>query len=81
MENKLNDKEAYEAMFIYLNNLYERTNSDDLAGYLGSMLLMEDGKPVDSAVWSDWMSAIKEVKNKDKTGTSKIDFILDQRDQ
>jgi len=76
MENKLSNKEAFEAMFFYLNNLYERTNSDDLGGFLGDMLLMEDGEPVDSAVWSDWMAAVKEVRNKDRTAVSKIDFVL-----
>ena len=78
MENKLSNKEAYESMFIYLKNLYDQTNSDDLGGFLGSMLLMEDGKPVDSAVWSEWMRAVKEVKTKKLTDDSKIDFILSE---
>ena len=61
METILTVEEAYKAMYIYLNNLYEMTNSDDLAGFLGSMTLLEDGKPIDSAIWDDWLIAINDV--------------------
>ena len=61
METILTVEEAYKAMYIYLNNLYEMTNSDDLAGFLGSMTLLEDGKPIDSAIWDDWLMAINDV--------------------
>jgi hypothetical protein len=62
MENKiLSSEEAYEAMFNYLENLYFLTNSDDLGGFLGSMTLLPDGKPIDPAIWNDWRAAVQKV--------------------
>ncbi len=61
---KLTKKQAYIAMFYYLENLYNLTHSDDLGGFLGSMVILEDGKPVDSAVWSDWDDAVQKALKK-----------------
>ncbi len=61
-DSSLNEKQAYMAMFFYLEELYNKTKSDDLAGFLGSMVLLKDGKPVDSAVWADWKKAIEKAK-------------------
>jgi len=59
----LTDREAYLAMFYFLEGLYSRTNSDDLASYLGDMdFNKSDGKPMDPAMWEDWMRAIQKVK-------------------
>lgn len=58
--------EAYGAMLKYLQNLYELTKSDDLAGFLGSMELLEDGKPADEAVWHDWINAVNDTLDKSK---------------
>ncbi|WP_221274634.1 hypothetical protein [Thaumasiovibrio subtropicus] len=44
-----------------MDKLYTLTNSDDLAGFLGSMSLLDDGMPADSAVWSDWLEAIEKA--------------------
>ena len=69
MQNKslLSVEEAYQAMFNYLENLYLLTNSDDLGGFLGSMALLPDGKPVDSAVWQDWLKSVETIEmNRDK---------------
>lgn len=60
---KITIEEAYKAMYIYLENLYKVTGSDDLAGFLGSMSLLSDGKPVDSAVWEDWLDAVAKVND------------------
>jgi hypothetical protein len=39
-----------------------RTNSDDLASYLGDIQLnSDDGKPMDIALWNDWLRAIEKV--------------------
>ena len=51
-------------MFYYLERLYDETNSDELGGLLGSMILLEDGRPSDPAVWSDWEEAIVKAKAK-----------------
>jgi len=58
---KLTTKQAYMAMFYYLENLYELTHSDDLGGFLGSMVILEDGSTADSAVWSDWEKAVQKA--------------------
>lgn len=63
---KLSVENSYRAMYLFLFRLYEMTDSDDLAGFLGSMSLLEDGKPVDPAVWNDWLNAINDsLKYKD----------------
>ena len=59
-------EEAYKAMYQYLENLYELTNSDDLAGFLGGMTLLDDGVPADPAVWQDWIDAINKIKENKK---------------
>lgn len=59
----LTKKQAYLAMFYYLENLYELTHSDELGGMLGGMTLLENGEPIDSAVWSDWEKAVLKVQS------------------
>lgn len=58
MKDTITIEHAYKAMYLYLKELYEMTQSDDLAGFLGSMSMLDDGKPVDAAIWSDWLEAI-----------------------
>lgn len=60
-EKKLDIQEAYNAMFEFLANYYERTHSDDVGALLGSMSLLGDGKPADPAVWQDWLASIEVV--------------------
>ena len=55
----LSDEQAYAAMFYFLERIYERTKWDDLGGLLGSMALLEDGKPADSAVAGEWLETVK----------------------
>ena len=57
----LTSDQAYKAMYLYLEHLYEMTKSDDLGGFLGGMTLLDDGKPTDPAVWQDWLDAINEA--------------------
>jgi len=62
MDNKtLNEREAYLAMYYFLDNLFDLTNDDSLGGFLGSMRLLNDGLPVDRAYWEDWLNAVKKV--------------------
>lgn len=67
MENeKITVLEAYKAMLKYLENLYDLTESEDLAGFLGSMELLEDGRPADQAAWHDWINAVNNILDKSK---------------
>ena len=61
-KEKLTIEEAYLAMLAYLDNLYNMTNSDDLAGFLGGMQLMGKQETMDPAAWYDWLDAVKKVK-------------------
>ena len=54
-------KQAYLAMYYFLDALYERTNSDDLGGFLGGFRLLRDGMPADSAAWEDWLQVVTKV--------------------
>lgn len=60
-EISLSEKEAYQAMFSFLEHLYEITKDDSLGGFLGSMQLLPDGKPIDSAYWEDWVNIINKI--------------------
>lgn len=64
MKDTVTIEEAYRAMYLYLQGLYDMTGSDDLAGFLGGMSMLEDGKPADSAIWSDWLEAIHMSRSK-----------------
>lgn len=57
----LTKKEAYQAMYLFLNNLYEITKDEGLGGFLGSMQLGIDGMPFDQAYWEDWEVAVSKI--------------------
>ena len=59
----LDEKDAYLAMFSFLENLYKETESDDLGKLLGSMCLLGDGSPADPAIWNDWLAALERLQN------------------
>lgn len=60
--NTLTIEQAYRAMIYFLDKLQQRTNSDDLAVYLGGMdINKNDGKTMDPAMWGDWLKAIEET--------------------
>ena len=66
----LNEKEAYLAMFSFLEHWYEMTKSDDVGSLLGSMPFLQDGSTADPALWSDWEAAIQMVRK------SQVDAML-----
>jgi hypothetical protein len=55
----MTEKQAYSAMFYFLNQWYKRTNSNELGGMLGSMSLLDDGCPADPAIVSEWQEAVQ----------------------
>jgi hypothetical protein len=55
-------KEAFLAMYSFLENEYEISKSDDIGGLLGSMSLLHDGGTADPAVMQDWENAVNKVK-------------------
>lgn len=63
MKDTITIETAYKAMYLYLENLHDMTGSQDLAGFLGSMSTMADGRPIDEAVWEDWLDAVEKAKS------------------
>lgn len=61
----LSEQEAYEAMYAFLSDVYERTQSDELGSLLGSMSLLPDGSPADPAIWSDWLKCVQQARRKE----------------
>ncbi|MCI5143731.1 MAG: hypothetical protein D3909_18805 [Candidatus Electrothrix sp. ATG1] len=62
MSDFLNIHTAYSAMFEFLLQYYERTKSDDIGTLLGSMSLLNDGKPADAAIWHEWVQCVNNAK-------------------
>ena len=58
----LNEKEAFVAMFYFLDAYYDRTKSDAIGSLLGDLTMLADGKPADPAAWEDWQAAINKAK-------------------
>jgi len=57
----LTDKQAYWTMFLFLDDLYQRHQSDyqwDMPILLDDMQVMKDGTTSDPAQWQDWLACI-----------------------
>ncbi len=62
MKSNLTEKEAYEAMFAFLEQLYDRTKSDDIGSLLSDLGYLPDGDIADPAVWGEWLECISKAK-------------------
>ena len=65
MSGQPSTREAYEAMFCFLEAHFDRDGSDELAALLGSLALNADGQPMDPAAWTDWLAAVRIVTGDD----------------
>lgn len=61
MTTTMTQEQAYRAMFSFLEKYYEATNADDVGALLGSMNLLDDGRPADPAMWADWCKAVEDA--------------------
>jgi hypothetical protein len=59
----LTDKQAYEAMFYFLDQRYEKIKENALASLLGDMSTLSDGGPADPAIENNWRKAIEFALN------------------
>jgi hypothetical protein len=59
--DKLTERQAFEAMVMFLEQFYERTDSDDIGGLLSDLMMATDGQTADPAAWQDWLSCIRQV--------------------
>jgi len=57
----ITETEAYDAMLRFLDQIYDRTQSDELGALLGSMMRLDDGGPADPALKRDWELAVRHV--------------------
>ena len=71
-EPHLSAKQAYVAMYAYLEKLYENTKADYLGGLLGGMSLLGDGTTADPAAWTDWLEAVDSVRRGDATADLRL---------
>lgn len=69
----MTSKEAYSAMFYFLEQLYKRTGSDELGGLLGGMALLADGSPADPAVSRDWQNAVEYATKGGRSGALELE--------
>jgi hypothetical protein len=58
---QLTERKAFEAMVLFLETFYERTQSDDVGGLLSDLMMLEDGTTADPAAWEDWMDCVRKV--------------------
>lgn len=75
-EIKLNEQQAYIAMYHFLDNYYWRTHSDDVASFLSGMSTLCDGGTADPAIWSDWIKSVKHLFEPSENIKQKIPFTL-----
>ncbi|NRT79461.1 hypothetical protein [Clostridium beijerinckii] len=56
-------QEAYKSMVNFLEKYYQRTNSDDIGGLLGDIMLIDEGITADPASWDDWLESVERIKS------------------
>jgi hypothetical protein len=59
MEPQLTPKEAFAAMYLFLDKMYKDYGFDQLGGILGGMSLLADGGTADPAYWDDWLRMVE----------------------
>ena len=59
MDDIVSVREAYIAMFSFLEELYFKYEFEQLGGLLGSLSMLPDGSPADQAMWSDWLKCVQ----------------------
>ena len=59
MNDSLTEIHAYNANFLFLDEIYERTKSDDIGTLLDAMSLLADGSTADNTVQARWEAAIE----------------------
>jgi hypothetical protein len=57
----MTEKQAYRAMFFYLDAYFERSPLAELGSVLGDLQLLKDGKPADPAVTQEWKQAVQKA--------------------
>lgn len=61
MNDEIKVRDAYRAMFAFLEAYYDRSPSDELGALLSGLAPDQDGSPMDPAAWSDWLHSVNQV--------------------
>ena len=61
--DELTPRQAYLAMYHFLEGCYRRTKADDVGTLLGSTSLLPDGMPADPAIEADWLAAVQAARS------------------
>lgn len=65
----LDERQAFEAMRVFLQEFWERNNRDvDLALVLSDIQIEPHGDTHDPAAWSDWLNAVARALAKGGNG-------------
>lgn len=54
-------RQAFEAMFFFLEDYYQMTKSDDIGLLLSILTVQDDDITSDPAGWHDWMKSVQRV--------------------
>lgn len=68
----LTTKEAYRAMYAFLEIQYKISKTVDVEWLLGTMQLLADGDSADPAMWEDWEDAINYAKENPNNANLKL---------
>jgi hypothetical protein len=59
----LTEKQAYAAVFKFIEDIYEREENDTIGLLLSEMSLLQDGRTADPAIEADWNLAVDFAMN------------------
>lgn len=62
--DKFSEEEAFATMFVFLEQYYSRTKSEEIGVLLGSLAPLGDCKPLDIGMWSEWEKCASVVKSR-----------------
>lgn len=54
-------RQAYQAMYSFLEEYYRLTHADEIGAMLGGLSLLPDGLPADPGFRQDWLNAVRRV--------------------
>lgn len=71
---RLNERQAYEAVVLFLDRYYERGKPEDIKDLMGSIRpLWKGGIPGDPAQWYDWLGCVDKI-SPPGTSDEPVDF-------
>jgi hypothetical protein len=68
----MTDKQAYAAMYHFLEQHWKRTNTLEVGDLLSIMSLLPDGLPADPAINNDWRKAVEYALAGGEAGSLKL---------